>query len=58
MLVNLVHAQVGCNRVVHALGWGHNHLVAYAAQNSIVVSNTEVLYLRTFLTRDIFASYK
>jgi len=42
MSVNLAHAQVGCNRVVNALDWGQDNLVAYAAQNSIVISNTEV----------------
>ncbi len=45
LLGNLVHAQVGCNRVVHALDWGGGNMVAYAAQNSIVISNTEVICL-------------
>ena len=45
MLVNLVHTQVGCNRVVRALDWGEAGYVAYAAQNSIVISNAEVCSL-------------
>ena len=43
--VNLVHAQVGCNRVVRALDWGEVGHVAYAAHNSIVISNAEVCIL-------------
>ena len=37
------HFSAGCNRVVGALDWGGNDLVAYAAHNLVVLYDAEVL---------------
>ena len=42
MRVNLVHVYAGCNRVVNAFDWAQGGLVAYAAQNSVVVYDVQV----------------
>lgn len=39
------HVSAGCNRVVGALDWGGNGLVAYAAHNLVVLYDAEVRLL-------------
>ena len=39
------HVSAGCNRVVGALDWGENDLVAYAAHNLVVLYDAEVRLL-------------
>lgn len=39
------HVSAGCNRVVGALDWGRNGLVAYAAHNLVVLYDAEVRLL-------------
>ena len=49
MTVKLVYTSVGCNRVVQSLAWSCKGLVAYAAHNSIVICNSEVISSRMTL---------
>ena len=32
-----VYASVGCNRTPHALDWGHNGLVCFAASHAVAI---------------------
>ncbi len=42
MDVTQEHVSAGCNRVVGALDWGDNHVVAYAAHNLVILYDAEV----------------
>lgn len=42
MEVSQEHVSAGCNRVVGALHWGGNQLVAYAAHNLVIIYNAQV----------------
>lgn len=42
MHVTQEHVIAGCNRVVGALDWGDNHLVAYAAHNLVILYDPQV----------------
>lgn len=42
MRVSLAHISTGCNRVVNALSWSEDGLVAFAAHNTVVVYDVEV----------------
>ena len=42
MDVSQEHVSAGCNRVVGALDWGRNGLVAYAAHNLVILYDAEV----------------
>lgn len=37
-----VYVSVGCNKVVGALSWGSQGLIAYAAHNLVVLYDAEV----------------
>jgi hypothetical protein len=44
--VDIEFACVGCNRVVNALDWGENEVLAYGAHNMVALYNIHVSFLK------------
>lgn len=44
MNIKVGFASVGCNRVVNALDWGENELIAYGAHHAVAIYNVFVSF--------------